>query len=66
MTSKWYVHKSIIFLNAEIRVVDNQTDMSSCDLNRDVSLLRSERMEKMGKRIWRQTMDQKAGVKPLP
>lgn len=49
-------------------MVDNQTDRSSCDLNRaEFSALDEERrMEKMGKRIWRQTSDQNGGVKPLP
>lgn len=41
-----------MFRNAEINVVDSQTDMSSCDLNRaELSAFEEERrMEKIGKR----------------
>jgi hypothetical protein len=50
-----------------MRVVDNQTDMSSWDLNRAVlSVLDDRRMLNIGNRICWHTIDQKEGVNPLP
>jgi hypothetical protein len=48
-------------------VVDNQTDISSCDLNRAVlSVEDDRRILNIGKRIRDEMVLQKAGVKDLP
>jgi hypothetical protein len=48
-------------------VVDNQTDMSSCDLNRAVlSVEDDRRILNIGKRIWVDIVLQKEGVKDFP
>ena len=47
--------------------MDNQTDISSCDLNLAVlSVEEDRRILNIGNRIWVETVLQKEGVKDLP